>query len=88
MLYQRLQEILGILIFLKGGKNKRTGGKNASRSRNGNIRGENAYGNGNPNIYPKTLLHLLHFFEEKSMTHTFTSPALNVLKLNVTYRTL
>lgn len=46
-------------------RNKRAGGKNASR----NIRSENAYGNGNPNIYPKTLLHLLRFFEEKSMTH-------------------
>lgn len=67
-------------------RNKRAGGKNALRFRN--ICSENAYGNGNPNIYPKTLLHLLRFFEEKSMTHMFTSPTLNVLKLNVTYRTL
>lgn len=36
----------------------------------------------------RKLLHLLRFFEEKSMTHMFTSSALNVLKLNVTYRIL
>lgn len=72
--------------LIRRGRNKRAGGKNASRFRN--ICSENAYGNGNPNIYPKTLLHLLRFFEEKSMTHMFTSPTLNVLKLNVTYRTL
>lgn len=72
--------------LIRRGRNKRAGGKNASRFRN--ICSENANGNGNPNIYPKTLLHLLCFFEEKSMTHMFTSPTLNVLKLNVTYRTL
>lgn len=53
--------------LIRRGRNKRAGGKNALRFRN--ICSENAYGNGNPNIYPKTLLHLLRFFEEKSMTH-------------------
>lgn len=70
---QRLQEILDIIIFLIG-REKTRGEKNAWRdSKRVTLVVNNAYGN--PNIYPKTLLHLLCFYEEKSMTHMFTSSA-------------